>query len=81
MMSKPSVNMIRWRSSVALPKALQLTLAAICSAAEAIWVSFHKKRRCGFPISGVWENLENYVSDRWVAHKVLLSRCRCCDSQ
>ena len=40
--NKPSVNNMRLRSSVALPKADQLVFAAICSTADTIYLSLLK---------------------------------------
>jgi hypothetical protein len=40
---------MRWRNSVALPSAPQLMFEAICSAADAMDVSSHEKRRLRFP--------------------------------
>jgi hypothetical protein len=43
---------MRWRRSVALPSAPQLRLAAICSAADAIPVSFMTAPPDRFPVGG-----------------------------
>jgi hypothetical protein len=51
------VKKIRCRSSVALPSVPQLTFAAICSAADAIQLSFMQTPPTRFPVGGV-ENCE-----------------------
>src|SRR5690606_4557514 len=67
---------MRWRRSVALPRAPQLMFAAICSAADAIPVSLMwKRRRTVFRSGGAWKT-RAYVSAAKVAHNTLFGRCR-----
>src|SRR5690606_30678318 len=74
MISRPIVKKIRWRSSVALPRAPQLRFAAICSAADAICpVSFMSASPNRFPVGGAWKTVA-YVSGPRPAYNRLFSR-------
>ena len=71
---------MRLRNSVALPRADQLVFAAICSAAETIWISLMKTPPRAFSGSG-GVKLENYcLCKRHIAaYKQLFSNgSRCC---
>src|SRR6056297_2342375 len=77
------VNKMRLRTSVALPKADQLVLAAICSAADTMrgLFCYANAAMAVFRPGGVLWKTMGYVRGKTPAHNLLFSRLRGCDRQ